>query len=348
MMEQYVGLDVSQDITHVCVVDRDGKTLWQGDCDSTPEALGETIKKYAPGAIKIGLESGHLSTWHWHSLTDMGLPAICIDAYHAHGVLKLQMNKTDKNDAHGLGQIMRCGWYKEVKIKSVENHESRALFRTRSNLISMRTDLVNQIRGTLKTFGILIKGIAGVGFENRIQEIIDEGSALAAPLQAQLDILRMVKKQIAELDELVLDHAYACKFCRILMSIPGVGPMTAANFVLAVDDADRFAKSKNVGAYFGLTPRRRQSGEMDYNGRISKRGDRVVRHQLYEAANVLLTRVKKPSSLQAWGLRIAKRSGMKKARIAVARKLSVIMHQMLQTGELFCFNPATNERAIYA
>ncbi len=248
----------------------------------------------------------------------------------------------------GLAQIMRCGWYKEVKIKDFENHESRALFRTRSNLISMRTDLVNQIRGTLKTFGILIKGIAGVGFEKRIQEIIDEDGPLAAPLQAQLEILRMIKKKIDELDELVLDYAYACRSCRVLMSIPGVGPMTAAHFVLAVDDADRFEKSKNVGAYFGLTPRRRQSGEMDYNGRISKRGDRIVRHQLYEAANAMLTRVKQPSSLQAWGLRIAKRSGMKKARIAVARKLSVIMHQMLQTGELFCFNPATNERAVYA
>jgi transposase len=212
----------------------------------------------------------------------------------------------------------------------------------------MRTDLVNQIRGTLKTFGILIKGIAGVGFEKRIQEIINEDGPLAAPLQAQLEILRMIKKKIDELDELVLDYAYACRSCRVLMSIPGVGPMTAAHFVLAVDDADRFEKSKNVGAYFGLTPRRRQSGEMDYNGRISKRGDRIVRHQLYEAANAMLTRVKQPSSLQAWGLRIAKRSGMKKARIAVARKLSVIMHQMLQTGELFCFNPATNERAVYA
>lgn len=347
-MKQYVGLDVSQDLTHVCVVDHDGEILWEGDCDSTPEAIGKTIKVQAPDVIKIGLESGHLSTWHWHGLKEMDLPAICIDAYHAHGVLKLQMNKTDKNDAHGLAQIMRCGWYKEVKIKSFQSHESRALFRTRSNLVTLRTDCINQIRGMLKTFGILIKGIAGVRFEERVQEIIDEGGALAPPLQAQLEILQLVKKKIKELDELSLDYAYACKKCRVLMSIPGVGPVTAANFVLAIDDAERFEKSKNVGAYFGLTPRRRQSGEMDYNGRISKRGDRVVRHQLYEAANALLTRVKKPSSLQKWGLRIAKRAGMKKARIAVARKLSIIMHQMLLTGELFCFDPSTNERAIYA
>ena len=167
-MEQYVGLDVSQDVTHVCVVDRDGNRIWQGDCDSTPDAIGETIRKHAPTAARIGFESGRLSTWHWHGLNDMGLPAVCIDAYHAHGVLKLQMNKTDKNDAHGLAQIMRCGWYKEVAVKSFESHKSRALFRTRSNLVTMRTDLINQIRGTLKTLGIIIKGIAGVNFEARV------------------------------------------------------------------------------------------------------------------------------------------------------------------------------------
>ncbi|HIL28911.1 MAG TPA: transposase [Micavibrio sp.] len=174
---------------------------------STPEGIGAAVKEHAPEAVKIGLESGHLSTWHWHGLNDMGLPAICIDAYHAHGVLRLQMNKTDKNDAHGIAQIMRCNWYKEVTIKSFENHESRALFRTRSNLVSMRTDVVNQIRGMLKTFGILIKGIAGVRFEERVQEIIDEGTAIAPPLQIQLEMLRMIKQKIDELDELVLDHA---------------------------------------------------------------------------------------------------------------------------------------------
>ena len=339
-MEQYVGLDVSQDVTYVCVVDRDGKTLWQGECLSTPEDIGATVKEKAPAVVKIGLESGNYATWHWHGLNDMGLPAICIDAYHAHGVLKVQMNKTDKNDAHGIAQIMRCGWYKVVKVKSFASHEIRALFRARSNLIVMRTDLVNQIRGTLRTFGILIKGIAGVGFEKRVQEIIDDGGTLTDPLRALLQVLQAIKKQIAELDEKVLDYAWACKSCQVLMSIPGVGPMTAANFVLAVDEVGRFSKSKSVAAYFGLTPKRYQSGQMDFNGRISKRGDRVVRHHLYESAGVLLTRVKKESALQAWGRRIAKRSGMKKARVAVARKLAVIMHQMLLTGELFNPFPA--------
>jgi len=201
----------------------------------------------------------------------------------------------------------------------------------------MRSDVVNQIRGTLRVFGIFIKGIAGVGFEQRVEEIIQEGSALADPLRALLGVLKAVKKQIEELDEKILDHAWASPSCRVLMTIPGVGPMTAAHYVLAVDDVARFNKSKSVAAYFGLTPKRYQSGDMDHNGRISKRGNRIVRHHLYESANILMTRVKKPSSLQEWGKRIAKRSGMKKARIAVARKMAVIMHQMLLTGE--CFAP---------
>ncbi|CAH1666078.1 conserved hypothetical protein [Hyphomicrobiales bacterium] len=347
-MEQYVGLDVSQDSTHICVVDRDGKTMWQGQTETTPEAIGAAIRKASPGVLKIGLETGQLAAWLWHGLCEMGLPAICIDSYHAHGVLKLQMNKTDKNDAQGLAQIMRCGWYKAVQVKSFESYESRALFRARSSLVVIRTDIVNQIRGTLKLFGIMIPGIAGVKFERRVDEIIKEGGALAPPLSALLDVLRNVKKQIEELDEHVLDYAWGCSSCRVLMSVPGVGPVTAANFVLAVDDAKRFGSSKNVGAYFGLTPRRRQSGEMDYNGRISKRGDRVVRHQLYEAANALLTRSRQPSALRSWGLRIAQRSGMKKARIAVARKLSVMMHRMLLTGELFCPFPQNDEGLAHA
>jgi len=336
-MVHYVGLDVSKDETHICVVDRDGKQLWQGKCETSPHSIGSLVQKHAPSAKLIGLESGNLSTYLWHGLNDMALPVICIDAYHAHGVLKLQMNKTDKNDAHGLAQVMRCGWYKEVHIKSFATHEVRSLYRARTSLVTMRSDLVNQIRGTLRVFGIFIKGIAGVEFEEKVEDIIKEGSTMSAPLAALLCVLKSVKHEIDELDEKILDHAWADPRCRVLMTIPGVGPMTAAHFVLAVDDADRFSKSKSVAAYFGLTPRRYQSGDMDFNGRISKRGNRTVRHHLYEAANILLSRVKKPSALQSWGFSIAKRSGKKKARIAVARKLSVIMHQMLRTGE--CFNP---------
>lgn len=340
-MEKYVGLDVSKDETYICVVDKDGKQLWQGKCETGPEPIAALLRANAPDAKLIGLESGGLATFLWHGLNDLGFPIICIDAYHAHGVLKLQLNKTDKNDAHGLAQLMRSGWYKEVHVKSFETHEFRVLYKSRSSLVFMRSDVVNQIRGTLRLFGIFIKGVAGVGFEQRIEGMIKEGGTMAAPLNALLSVLKTIKAEIEELDEKILDHAWADPSCRALMTIPGVGPMTAAHFVLAVEDADRFKKSKSVAAYFGLTPRRYQSGGMDFNGGISKRGNKTVRHHLYEAANILMTRSKKPSALQSWGLNIAKRSGKKKARVAVARKLSVIMHQMMQTGE--CFNPFPSE-----
>jgi transposase len=194
-MKHYVGLDVSQEETHICVIDEDDRKVWQGKCMSTPYAIGNLIEKHAPNAAKIGLETGNLSTFLWHGLNDICLPVICIDAYHAHGVLKLRMNKTDKNDAHGLAQIMRSGWFKAVKIKSFASHEIRALYKARSSLVSMRSDVVNQIRGCLRIFGIFIKGIAGVGFEKRVQEIIDEGGTLAAPLQAQLTVLQTIKKK---------------------------------------------------------------------------------------------------------------------------------------------------------
>jgi transposase len=119
------------------------------------------------------------------------------------------------------------------------------------------------------------------------------------------------------------------------MTIPGVGTLTAAAFVTAVDDPVKFRKSKSAGAYFGLTPRRYQSGEADRNGHISKCGDSLVRTYLFGAATALLTRVQQWSALKAWGLRLAKRGGMKKAKVAVARKLAVIMHQMWTTGEEF-------------
>lgn len=340
-MEKFVGLDVSQEATHVCVVDGKGETVWQGKCPSTPDAIAAAIKDKASGVARIGLESGSLSTWHWHALKAMGLPVICMDARHAKAALSMQVNKTDKNDALGLAQIMRTGWYREVTVKSFSSHQVRAMLGARAQLVGMRTDLINQIRGILKTFGVVLKGTSGLTFEKRIEEIIRDGAPVSDTLRALLEILRSIRKQVEKLDVQVREHARDSKVCRNLMSIPGVGPVTAVAFVTAVDDPAKFRKSKSVGAYFGLTPRRYQSGEVDQNGGISKCGDNLVRCYLFEAAGVLLTRVDKWSSLRAWGLRLAKRGGMKKAKVAVARKLAVIMHQMLLTGEEFRWsNPA--------
>jgi transposase len=341
-MEQYVGLDVSQKTTHLCVIASNGKAVWRGQCASTPEDIARTIKARAPQVVRIGLESGALSTWHWHALTAMGLPVVCLDARHAQAALSLQVNKTDKNDAEGLAQIVRMGWYREVGVKSMESHTVRAMLSVRAQLIGMRTNVMNQIRGILKTFGIVLgkgKG-SSRAFEQQVQAIAQRGGVLGDILRALLAVLRNLKEQLLTLDRCTNTSSKQHVACRHLMTVPGVGVLTAIAFVTAVDDPARFRKSRSVGAYLGLTPRQYQSGEKDVTGRISRCGDPLVRSYLYEAASVLLTRVGRWSALKAWGLRLAKRVGMKKAKVAVARKLAIILHRMWTTGEEFHWSNA--------
>ena len=335
-MEQFVGLDVSQKLTHVCVVDREGKVLWRGSCATTPEEIAKTVRIQAPEAARIGLETGLLSPWLWHGLKNIGVPVTCLDARHAKAALSMQVNKSDRNDAFGIAQIVRTGWYREVGVKSLESHQIRAVLGTRAQLVGMRTDLRNQIRGLLKVFGVVLERHSDKSFEERVKEIARTAPDIfAVSLRSLLAILKTVCAQLELLDRLVIAQAKANPMTRHLMSVPGIGAVTAMAFVTAVEDPARFRKSRSVGAYFGLTPRRYQSGEVDMTGRISKWGDPLVRAYLFEAATALLATCKKWSALKAWGLRIAKRSGINKARIAVARKLAVILHQMWTTGEDF-------------
>ncbi len=306
----------------------------------TPDAIAITVKARAPRVVRIGLESGALSTWHWHSLSAMGLPVVCLDARHAKAALNMQVNKTEKNDAAGLAHIVRTGWYREVQVKSMDSHSVRAMLGTRSQLVGIRTDVRNQIRGVLKTFGIVLGKNGGKVLERQVRELNLGNGMLEEALRALLAVLRSVSEQVARLDQIARRHAKQHVACRHLMGIPGVGPLTATAFVTAIDDPKKFKKSKSVGAFLGLTPRAYQSGEIDVNGRISKCGDQLARTYLYEAASSLLTRVQKWSALKAWGLRIAKRSGMRKAKVAVARKLAVVMHQMWSTGEEFRWSNA--------
>jgi transposase len=334
-MELFVGLDVSQETTHVCVVDSNGSVFWQGQCPSTPDAVAELVNKRAPAASRIGFESGMLSTWFWHVLTSLNLPVVCLDARHAKAALSMQVNKTDKNDAFGLAQIVRIWWYKEVGVKSMDSHTVRAVLGARAQLVGMRRDVTNQIRGVLKTFGVVLGKKSGSAFDKEIEDLARGDGMFNKALQALLSVLKILREQTELLDDQVRDYAQGNPVCRHLMGVPGIGPVTAAAFVTSVDDATKFSKSKSVGAFFGLTPRRYQSGEIDRTGRISKCGDSLVRSYLYEAAGTLLTRVKRPSALKAWGLRLAKRRGLSKAKAAVARKMAVIMHRMWVTGEPF-------------
>ena len=265
----------------------------------------------------------------------LGLPVICIDARYAKAALKMQINKSDRNDAIGIARIMQAGWYKEVRVKSFNSHAIKALLTSRALLVKIKRDLENQIRGLLKNFRLVIGRAKQNTFTLRAGDLLDGRPELAAAIEPLLRAREAIGRQIVDLDRKIRRLAQASDPVRRLMTAPGVGPITALRFLATIDDPTRFARSRSVGAYLGLTTRRYASGEIDWTGRISKCGDAMLRSYLYEAANVLITRIAKWSALKAWGVRLAKRSSLRKAKVAVARKLAVILHRMWMDGTDF-------------
>ena len=334
-MKQYVGLDVSQKETAMCVVDQDGKVLFEGKIPSDPGALAKAIHKRAPAAERIGFETGAMASWLWHELKRVGLSVVCIDARHAHAALSVRMNKSDPNDARGLAELVRVGWYREVKVKSNDSQAIRAVLVARARLVGIRRNLENQVRSLLKEVGLTFPRAIGRQFRTRVRQLIDEGHILRSVIDGLLSVHEEVEVQQAVLDKRVRAAATADETTRRLMTVPGVGVVTAVAFRHTIDDPARFPSAQAVGAYLGLTPRRKQSGEQDFNGRISKWGDRLMRTYLFEAATVLLHRTQRWSALKAWGIRLMKRVGAKKAKVAVARKIAVILHCIWTDGTSF-------------
>jgi len=334
-MEHYVGLDVSLKRTSICVVNHTGSVVREGVVDSDPEAIASFVRSNAPGAVRIGLETGATATWLWNELKRLGLPVICIDARHAKAVLKMQINKSDRNDAAGIARIMQTGWFKEVRVKDLDSHAARALLASRALLVKIKRDLENQVRGLLKNLGLVIGRATFNVFSARAGEPIEDRPDLVAAIGPLLEARKAIEQQVRDLDRKVLELARHDVQVRRFMTAPGVGPITALCFKATIDDPTRFRRSRSVGAYVGLTTRRHASGEVDWSGRISKCGDAMLRMYLFEAANVLLTRVPKWSALKAWGMRLAKRNGLRKAKVAVARKLAVLLHRMWIDGTEF-------------
>jgi transposase len=334
-MEHYVGLDVSLKQTSICVVNQTGSVVREGVVDSDPEAIAEFVRSNAPRVVRIGLESGPTATWLWTELKRLDLPVICIDARHAKAVLKMQINKSDRNDAAGIARIMQTGWFKEVRVKDLDSHAIRALLASRALLVKIKRDLENQVRGLLKNLGLVIGRAKFNVFAVRAEELIEGRPELASAVRPLLEARKSIEQQVDDLDRKVLKLSRHDAQARKFMTAPGIGPVTALCFLATIDDPTRFKRSRSVGAYVGLTTRRYASGEVDWTGRISKCGDKMLRSYLYEAANVLLTRVAKWSALKAWGIRLAKRSGLRKAKVAVARKLAVILHRMWIDGTEF-------------
>src|SRR5262245_11192941 len=290
-MTLYVGLDVSQKTTAICIVDETGQRVWRGECRTLPEEIAAVIRQHAGEDVRIGIETGSMTPWLVHELRSRSHSVVCIDARHARAALKMQVNKNDRNDAEGLAQIMRTGWYRPVHVKSFEAHRARALLAARLQLIETTTRLSNHIRGVLKTFGMLPGTVRGLRFDRRVELLLEGRSELATIVMPLLAAWRQLREQIAVFDKSILAIVRASPVCRLLMSVPGIGALSVLAYVSTVEDPARFSSSRSVGAHLGLTPRQYQSGEVDRSGRISRCGDRLARTLMYEAAVVILTRI---------------------------------------------------------
>jgi len=322
----YVGLDLSLKATRICVVDETGCAVWEGVADTHPEMIADRLARFSGELALVGLETGSITPWLYRSLKGLGLPVVCMDARRAADAVKARSVKTDKADARALAEMLQTGWYGEVHVKSEDSHRHRALLGARDQLVTNKRMLCGQIRGLLRPFGITVKARMGCKrFDETARACCAHDDLLYACVSALLEALGAIESQVAALDTKVREIVRTSKPCWHLMSVPGVGPVTALSFMATIEDPRRFGRSRDVGAYLGLTPRRYQSGERDISGGISRQGDAMTRHYLYEAANCLLTTVRASSPLKSWGLRLMKRAGAKKARTALARKMAVLL-----------------------
>lgn len=345
-MGSYVAFDVSLRSTSVHVVDEAGKCLWRGKCASEPDVLAAVVRKRAPEVVRVGLETGFLSTWLCHALIEAGLPVVCMDARQAKAVLSVRPNKTDANDAEGLAHLLRTGFFREVRVKSWDGMLLRNLISARRQLVRTEVDLANQLRGILRTFGLALPpGGGGRQFEALVRERASMRAGLELIVLPLLDAWRAVRDRVLVLDRAAVAAARRDRRCWLLMTAPGVGAITALTHVGTVEDPALFGGGRAVGAWLGLTPSRYQSGEIDVLGRISRNGDPLLRTYLYEAANTVLTRSRSDSALKRWGLMLKAKNGHKKAVVAVARKLSVVLYAMWKSGEAFRAEPVPAEAA---
>lgn len=334
-MEYYAGIDVSLEASHICVVDAQGKILKEAKVLSEPDALIAWFVAYGAPMTRIGLEAGPLSQWLYADMKAAGLLVELLETRHVRDAFKSMPVKTDRKDARGIAQLMRLGWFRSVHCKSLPAQEVRALLAARKLLQSKRIDVEMSIRGLLRGFGLKVGKTTPRTFEHRVEELTNSHDTLRSIGAALLRARAVLEQEVKGLEKKVFVQAREDKRVRLLMTAHGVGALVSLTFVAAIDDPSRFRSSRTVGAHFGLTQRKYQSGETDITGRISKCGDREVRAALYEAANSILSRSVKASPLKSWGMAIAKRAGLKKAKVALARKLAVVLHRMLADGTEF-------------
>jgi len=335
-MAHFVGLDVSVKETSVCVVDDAGKVILEQQVPTEPADIIALLTSLGVPFGRIGIEAGPLSQWLVNALTAADLPVICVETRHMKALLTAQqINKTDRNDARGIAQMMRVGLFKPVHVKTLVAQQQRMLLTSRKLLQRKLLDVEADLRGTLRNFGLKVGAVSGSRYEARVRELVEGFPGLAAIAEPLLNV-RVMRQQFAVLHKMLLDNRVrGDPVCRRLMTAPGVGAVVALTYRATVDQPQRFVHSRAVGAHVGLTPKRYQSGEIDYDGRVSKCGDALLRTMLYEAAQSLLTHSTKWSWLKAWGMRVAQRRGIRRAIVAVARRLAVVLHRMWVDGSEF-------------
>jgi transposase len=334
-MEYYAGIDVSLELSSVCIVDAKGKIVKENKVESNPDALIAFLRGLIMPIDRIGLEAGPLSQWLHAGLTKAGFETVLLETRHVKAALSAMTVKTDRRDARGIAQLLRMGWFRPVHCKSIGSQEVRALLVARKLLLGKLLDVEISIRGILRGFGLKLGLVTRKSFESRVRELCAGQMMLEQVGSAMLAARSSLQAEYSKLHKELLSIVRKDEVCRRLMTTPGVGPLVAITFKTAVDDPGRISKSKAVGALFGLTPKKYQSGEIDVTGGISRVGDGMVRTALYEAANVLLSRVTRFSALKRWGMDLVKRRGAKRAKVALARKIGVILHRMWIDGTNF-------------
>jgi transposase len=335
-MEHYAGIDVSLECSSVCVVDGSGKIVRETKVASEPAALIGWLGSLGFGLGRIGLEAGPLSQWLYMAMKQAGLAAELLETRHVRDAFKAMPVKSDRNDARGIAQLMRLGWFRPVHCKSMAAQEVRAILTARKLVQSKLLDIENSLRGILRGFGLKVGKTTRRNFAGRIRELVKGHPNLKTIGEALLSVRAVLLDEFNAFEKQVRAMSYSNANAKLLMSTPGVGQIVALTYASAIDDPARFRSSKRAGPLFGLTPKKHQSGETDRSGRISKIGDAAVRAALYEAAHIMLTKpIKGCSRLKSWAMRIARRAGMNKAKVALARKLAVILHRMLVTATPF-------------
>ena len=341
-MNHYAGIDVSLECSSVCVVNASGKIVREGKVASEPEALIDYFGSLRLPVVRIGLEAGPLSQWLYAAMKQAGLAVELLETRHVRDAFKAMPVKSDRNDARGIAQLMRLGWFRPVHCKSLAAQELRAMLTARKLVQSKLRDVENHLRGILRGFGLKVGHTTARSFAVRIRELVAGQANLETIAQALLAVHAVLLREFNGFERRVRTMAREHVKARLLMTTPAVGPIVALTYAGAIDDPARFKSSKQTGAHFGLTPRKYQSGQTDVSGRISKIGDAAVREALYQAAHVMLTKpVKGCPQLKSWAMRIARRAGMRKAKVALARKLAVVMHRMLADDKPFNPNAKT-------